>query len=156
MSEYKFKKGDRVRVVESSELDPESLKVGSTGTVNENNSDCPMVIFDDDSWLEGLEEDYEYPMYEHQLELIEEAEQQNAEQEYDFINPKHYKNSSKEVWEMMVDIWGVEKFIAYCEISAFKYRMRAGNKPEQPIERDLEKAKWYESKANELRKQIEE
>lgn len=70
---------------------------------------------------------------------------------YDFINPDHYKNGSKEVWEMMVDIWGEEAFIKHCEITAFKYRMRLGEKPEQPVERDLEKARWYESKAKELK-----
>lgn len=71
--------------------------------------------------------------------------------DYDHINPDHYKNSSKEVWEMMVDIWGVDAFITHCELTAFKYRMRIGLKPDQPIERDLEKAKWYEDKAKQLR-----
>ena len=71
--------------------------------------------------------------------------------EYDFINPNHYKQGSKEVIEMMQDIWGVEKLIAYCEMNAFKYRMRLGLKPEQSVERDLEKAVWYETKAKELR-----
>lgn len=71
--------------------------------------------------------------------------------EYDFINPTHYQNSGgKETIEMMLDIWGVESVIAHCQMCAFKYRMRLGKKPEQPIERDLEKAQWYENKANEL------
>lgn len=70
---------------------------------------------------------------------------------YDHINPNHYKNFSKEVWEMMVDIWGKEAYIKHCEMTAFKYRMRAGLKPEQPVQRDLEKAKWYEDKAKELK-----
>jgi hypothetical protein len=70
---------------------------------------------------------------------------------YDYINPNHYKKSSKEVIEMMEDIWGTEKLIAHCEMCAFKYRMRLGSKPEQPIERDLEKARWYEEKALELK-----
>ena len=71
--------------------------------------------------------------------------------EYDYINPNHYQNNSKEVWEMMVDIWGKEAFIKYCEMTAFKYRMRAGLKPDQPIERDMQKCIWYENKAKELR-----
>lgn len=74
---------------------------------------------------------------------------------YDYINPNHYKTFSKEVIDMMVDIWGKQKVADYCEINAFKYRMRLGNKPEQPIERDLDKAKWYENKALELKKQLE-
>lgn len=52
---------------------------------------------------------------------------------------------------MMIDIWGVDAFITHCEITAFKYRMRLGLKPDQPIERDLAKAQWYESKAKELK-----
>lgn len=70
---------------------------------------------------------------------------------YDYINPNDYQGMSKEVWEMMVDIWGVEAFIKHCEMTAFKYRMRVGKKPDQPVERDLEKAKWYENKAKELK-----
>ncbi len=70
---------------------------------------------------------------------------------YDHINPAHYQNGSKEVWEMMVDIWGKDAFIKHCEMTAFKYRMRVGLKPEQPIERDLQKAKWYEEKAKQLK-----
>ena len=70
---------------------------------------------------------------------------------YDHINPSHYKQSGKEVIDMMVDIWGKDAVATHCEITAFKYRMRLGNKPDQPIERDLEKAKWYEAKAKELK-----
>ena len=78
----------------------------------------------------------------------------NSEQlgNYDFINPDHYKKYSVEVIDMMIAIYGKEKTAAYCELNAFKYRMRMGEKPEQPIERDLEKEKWYINKANELRK----
>lgn len=74
-----------------------------------------------------------------------------SENKYDYINPYHYKNSSKEVIDMMMDIWGKDDLIKYCEMCSFKYRMRLGLKPGQPIEQDLEKAKWYESKAKELR-----
>ena len=70
---------------------------------------------------------------------------------YDLINPNHYKNSSKEVIDMMLDIWGAEKLIAHCEMCAFKYRMRIGSKPNQLIENDLQKAQWYENKAKSLR-----
>lgn len=69
---------------------------------------------------------------------------------YDYINPTHYKDGTKEVWEMMLDIWGKDKFIAYCEMNAFKYRMRLGKKPGQSIEQELQKAEWYESKVDEL------
>ena len=69
---------------------------------------------------------------------------------YDFINPNHYKKLNKEVWQMMVDIWGVEAFKLHCQMCAFKYRMRLGDKPNQPIDQDLQKAQWYEKKIKEL------
>lgn len=74
--------------------------------------------------------------------------------DYDHINPNHYKKGRKEVWQMMVDIWGPELFIAHCEMTAFKYRMRMGEKPDQPAERDLEKSNWYEAKAAELKNKL--
>jgi hypothetical protein len=52
---------------------------------------------------------------------------------------------------MMIDVYGKEAFINFCEINAFKYRMRAGLKETESIVEDIEKAKWYENKANELR-----
>lgn len=70
---------------------------------------------------------------------------------YDYVNPDHYKKGDKEVWQMMVDIWGREAFVKHCEMCAFKYRMRIGEKPNQPVDRDLEKARWYEAKAKEVR-----
>jgi hypothetical protein len=69
---------------------------------------------------------------------------------FDHINPNYYKKNSKEIYQMMIDIWGIEKYIAFCEMNAFKYRMRLGDKPDQPIERDLDKAKWYENMAKQL------
>jgi len=79
----------------------------------------------------------------------------NSKTEYDFINPSHYKLGTMETFDMMVLIWGKEKAIAHCEMTAFKYRMRAGKKPDQSIERDMEKAKWYDNKALELKIQLD-
>jgi|TARA_B110000977_G_C10966703_1_gene450709 hypothetical protein len=73
------------------------------------------------------------------------------DKEYDYTNPSHYKLGSKETFEMMIDIWGKDAFIKHCEMTSFKYRMRVGTKPNEPIERDLSKAMWYESKAKQLR-----
>lgn len=55
---------------------------------------------------------------------------------------------------MMKDIWGVEKYIAFCEMNSFKYRMRAG-KEGQPLETDILKAQWYEQQVEELRNERE-
>jgi len=65
--------------------------------------------------------------------------------------PSHYKNQSIEVWEMMIRIWGEEKFIAFCEMNAFKYRLRLGSKEGESIEDEIKKAQRYEQRANELR-----
>lgn len=94
-----------------------------------------------------LKED-EYNVYFKPINMSKEKES------YDYVNPNHYKQSSKEVIEMMELIWGKEALILHCEMTEFKYRMRAGLKPEQSIERDLEKAKWYQERANKLRKEL--
>jgi hypothetical protein len=75
-------------------------------------------------------------------------------EEYDFVNPEHYKRGSMEVIDMMKLLWGTEALILHCEMTSFKYRMRAGTKPDQPIERELEKARWYDEKAKKLRNEL--
>lgn len=66
-------------------------------------------------------------------------------------HPAHYNNYSVEVIDMMQKIWGAEATALWCEMTAFKYRMRLGLKPDNPIEQDLEKEAWYLARANELR-----
>lgn len=69
---------------------------------------------------------------------------------YDFINPDHYKQGEKETWEMMLEIWGKKAFITHCQMTAYKYMQRLGKKPDNSVEQDLKKAKWYLDKAQEL------
>ena len=66
-------------------------------------------------------------------------------------HPRHYNHYSSETIDMMVSIWGKEKVADWCEITAFKYRMRMGTKPNNSIEQDLKKEQWYLNKAKELR-----
>jgi hypothetical protein len=76
--------------------------------------------------------------------------------EYEHVNhPNHYNTFSKEVIDMMVDIWGIEKTIAFCEMNAFKYKMRMGDKPNQPLEQDSKKAFWYLNKSKELKSKLD-
>jgi hypothetical protein len=70
---------------------------------------------------------------------------------YSNITPAHYNKGEKEVWEMMVTLFGKDEFKSFCRLNAFKYRMRAGEKTEDPTE-DIAKAKWYENKLKELNK----
>ena len=69
----------------------------------------------------------------------------------DNINhPKHYTQYSMEVIDMMIQIWGVDATVQYCEMNAFKYRMRMGVK-DTPIMEDLGKEQWYLNRAKLLR-----
>lgn len=70
---------------------------------------------------------------------------------YEMVNhPSHYNSSSVETIEKMIRIWGYEKTAIWCEMTAFKYRDRIGNKPGNSLEQEMGKIKWYEAKANEL------
>lgn len=76
----------------------------------------------------------------------------SASTEYEMVNhPNHYNNYDIEVIDMMTRIWGKQKTADWCELTAFKYRMRAGTKPGNDINQDLEKEKWYLNKMKELR-----
>ena len=73
---------------------------------------------------------------------------------YEHVNhPTHYNSYSMECIAMMEMIWGAEATALWCEMTAFKYRMRLGNKPDNPIDQDLAKEAWYLAKAKELREQ---
>ena len=86
-------------------------------------------------------------------EIIEQTKEQS--QPYEMVNnPKHYNNYSIEVIDMMEGIWGKEQTALWCEMTAYKYRMRVGTKPDNSIEQDLAKEKWYLDKAKELREKL--
>lgn len=71
---------------------------------------------------------------------------------YEMVNhPAHYNSSSIETIEKMRRIWGNEATALWCEMTAFKYRDRIGNKPLNSNDQEVGKIKWYENKAKELR-----
>lgn len=71
---------------------------------------------------------------------------------YEMVDhPSHYNNYDIEAIEMIERIWGRENAALWCEITAFKYRLRMGTKPGEDITRDLNKEQWYLKKAKELR-----
>ena len=75
--------------------------------------------------------------------------------DYEHVNhPNHYNTYDVEVIEMMERIWGPEKTAIWCEMTAFKYRLRMGTKPDNDILQDLNKEKWYLNKFNELKRKI--
>lgn len=74
------------------------------------------------------------------------------DKEYEMVNhPSHYNNSSIETIEKMIRIWGKEQTAMWCEMTAFKYRERIGSKPDNSLEQEMGKIRWYELKARELR-----
>lgn len=76
----------------------------------------------------------------------------NNSEKYEHVNhPSHYNNYNIEVIDMMERIWGKENTALWCEMTAFKYRMRVGTKPDNSIEQDLKKERWYLDKAKEIK-----
>ena len=50
--------------------------------------------------------------------------------DYEMVeHPSHYNTYPMETIGMMVAIWGNERVADWCEITAFKYRMRMGLNP---------------------------
>lgn len=155
MSEYKFKKGDRVVVARPDEDDIRAgIQIGDTGEVLQDNSKAPWFWVRMDKFNSNLnsadgrcEDGHARAFFQGKLELESEYKASNDE----VNSPNHYNATSVEVWEMMLAIWGKEKFIAFCEMNAFKYRMRLGLKDAKSPLTDLDKAKWYEGKAADLR-----
>lgn len=93
-----------------------------------------------------------------ELERIEEATRNiqnltlDVTKPYEEVNhPDHYNVYDVEVVEMMERIFGVEETMSWCKLNAFKYRMRAGEKPTSTVEKDLKKEKWCLNKYKELK-----
>ena len=71
---------------------------------------------------------------------------------YEEVNhPDHYNVYDVEVVDMMERIFGIEETMSWCKLNAFKYRMRAGEKPTSTVEKDLKKEKWCLNKYKELK-----
>lgn len=74
---------------------------------------------------------------------------------YEEVNhPNHYNVYDVEVVEMMERIFGIEETMSWCKLNAFKYRMRAGEKPTSTVEKDLKKEKWCLNKYHELKSKL--
>lgn len=72
----------------------------------------------------------------------------NKEEKYsDKGDASHYNN--KRISEMILieRTYGTYETMIFCEITALKYRLRAGNKKTQPLEQEIIKANWYENAA---------
>ena len=66
-------------------------------------------------------------------------------------HPSHYLKNGRECIDVMIEKYGVEAVINFCECNCFKYEWRAGLKQGNPAEQDRLKSEWYRKKAEELR-----
>ena len=71
----------------------------------------------------------------------------------DSVNhPNHYKTHDKECIVEMFILFGVDSFVAFCQMNAWKYRYRAGNKANNTADQDNAKADRYIEYAARARK----
>lgn len=63
-------------------------------------------------------------------------------------HPNHYNSGKIECVDAMLDVFGVSKTLAFCELNAFKYLWRSDKKGADI--QDKEKAMWYINKYIEL------
>ena len=70
------------------------------------------------------------------------------------VNPEHYKENifGEELIDVMESNFTASEFVGFLKLNAFKYRMRAGTKPKQPMEPDIKKALWYEDRLSKIKK----
>lgn len=66
-------------------------------------------------------------------------------------HPSHYnKDGRKECIVEMEEKYGAEVTAVFCLTNAYKYLYRAGNKADNPMEQDRNKAKFYFDYTNKL------
>lgn len=75
----------------------------------------------------------------------------DMEEKKEMVNsPSHYNQGDIECIDAMIAAKGIEKTMAFCECSVFKYDWRLGHKDEE--EQEIGKMKWYLDKYLELKK----
>lgn len=67
-------------------------------------------------------------------------------------HPDHYKMHNKECIVEMLVLFGLDNFITFCQMNAWKYRYRAGNKSNNSADQDNAKADRYIEYAARARK----
>ena len=70
----------------------------------------------------------------------------------DPINPDHY--NGKDCLNKMINEFGLEAVYWFCVCNQFKYDYRAGNKPGNSRQQDLQKAAWYEAEADRIKSEL--
>lgn len=66
-------------------------------------------------------------------------------------HPSHYLKNGRECIDVMIEEFGIQAVINFCECNQFKYEWRAGLKEGNSEDQDHQKAQWYRRKAEELK-----
>lgn len=149
---YDFLKNTKVKVTpeQSRNVQEIAFKAGfiwaGEGDAKVRYTEDPYLLLISGGYIHCLKPGYESLFEQHKekelnaqdildIEIVDDA---NA-----VSHPSHYNNYSVEVLEMMRRIWGDEKVAIFCELNAFKYRMRMGLKEGNPTEQDLAKEMFY-------------
>jgi len=85
---------------------------------------------------------------------IKKADEPASEQYDKNGNAAHYMTDRINDIVKMERIFGTKAAMSFCELTEFKYRMRVGKKPGQPIEQELIKAGWYSRMAKILQDKL--
>ena len=98
------------------------------------NKFCPMIAVPDDGY--ECDEIGRCPIQK--CDLRKEAETSIVD------HPIHYQGSY-ECIDLMREIYGDDAVRSFCICNAYKYRFRAGHKPNEAAQTDIAKAEWYEA-----------
>lgn len=71
------------------------------------------------------------------------SDQQYVVSDINVNHPTHYNAHDKECIVEMLILFGLDNFITFCTMNAWKYRYRAGNKANNSADQDNAKADRY-------------
>jgi hypothetical protein len=88
-------------------------------------------------------------MSEHLVRIINPTEDKKIDFEgkddYDYVNPQHYQLwDGMKAFELHKNLLSKDEYIGYLKGNILKYKLRAGMKPNEPLERDIAKMKEYQ------------
>ena len=87
--------------------------------------------------------------YTHTNDIEKRLKEVNAPKNDVVNHPAHYCKGKYQCIDVMLEVFGLEKVLAFCELNAFKYQWRADSKGNDI--QDKKKAIWYNNKYIELK-----
>lgn len=103
----------------------------------------------DDSPLEEEKKEEDITNYTSVADKAKRLKEANAPKNDVVNHPAHYCKGKYQCIDVMLEVFGLEKVLAFCELNAFKYQWRADSKGNDI--QDKKKAIWYNNKYIELK-----